>query len=122
MKITDKEVLRQLKIVNCPDLEENIKTIPECEVNERSDLEILKEELEYLLDLYESEGCCRNECLMQAKSFMRETKKGKVMPCYNTFPPVPKYTVEQLKLKLEGAKDILNEYARLKRLKGRLWC
>ena len=120
MKITDKEVLRQLKIVRCSDLEESIRTFPEDEVDGKSDMEILKNELDYLLSLYEEGGTVHSEDLEQAREFIRETKNGKVIPCYNTIPPTPKYSVTRLKLELDRAKNTINEYNRLMSLQKRL--
>ena len=120
MKITDKEVLKQLRIVRCSDLEENIRTLPEDEVEGRSDLQVLKDELEYLLSLYDEGGTCHSEDLEQAREFMRETKNGKVIPCYNTLPPTPKYSVTRLKLEVDKARNTINEYNRLKSLERRL--
>ena len=120
MKISDKEVLKQLKIVRSSDLEDSIKTLQEDEVEGRTDMQVLKDELEYLLSLYDEGGTLHSEDLEQAREFMRETKNGKVMPCYNTFPPTPKYTVTRLELEVERARNTINEYNRLKSLEKRL--
>lgn len=120
MKITDKEVLRQLKIVRCSDLEESIRTFPEDEVDGKSDMKILIDELDYLLSLYEEGGTCHSEDLEQAREFIKETKNGKVIPCYSTIPPMPKYSETRLQLELDKARNTINEYNRLVNLKKRL--
>lgn len=116
MKITDKEVLRQLKIVRCIDLEENIRNLPEDEVNGRTDLQILIDELEYLLSLYEESGTCHSEDLEQAKDFLKETKHGKDIP----FKYLMSYSKTGIDNKIKDAKDCINEYNRLRRLEKRL--
>ena len=120
MKITDKEVLKQLNIVKCSELRENIETTPDDEIDGRTDMQLLKDELEYLLSLYEDDGKCHYEDLEQAKHFMKETKRGKVIPFYNTFPPTTKYTPVRLSIMLEQAKNTINEYNRLVSLAKRL--
>lgn len=120
MKITDKDVLRQLKIVRCSDLEESIRTFPEDEVEGKSNMQILKEEVDYLLSLYNEGGTIHSEDLEQAREIIRETKNGKVIPCYNTVPPTPKYTVTRLELEVGKAKNTINEYNRLRSLQKRL--
>lgn len=120
MKITDKEVLKQLKIVRCSDLDENIRTLSEDGIEGRSDMQVLKDELEYLLSMYDEGGTCYSEDLEQAREFMRETKNGKVIPCYNTLPPTPKYSVTRFNLELGRARNTINEYNRLKSLDKRL--
>jgi len=120
MKITDKEVLKQLNIVKCSELREHIEDTADDEIEGRSDMQILRDELEYLLDLYEEGGTCHNDDLIQAREFMKETKRGKSIPFYNTFPPTPKYTPVRLKIMLERAKNTINEYNRLVSLAKRL--
>ena len=119
MIITDKEVLKELKRVRCMDLEESIETLPEDEVNGRSDKRVLQDELEYLLSLYDEGGTCHSEDLERARDLIKETRGGKI-PCYNTFPPTPKYSPVRLKMELEKARNTVNEYNRLKSLQKRL--
>lgn len=116
MKITDNEVLRQLKIVRCIDLENSIRDLPEDEVNGRTDLQILMDELEYLLSLYEECGTCHREDLEQAREFLKETKNGKEIP----FKYLMKYSKTGIDNRIKDAKGCINEYNRLKRLAKRL--
>lgn len=118
MKITDKEVLKQLKIVRCYELEESIKDYPEDERNGRSDMQFLADEVSYRLSLY-GEGTCTGEDYEEAKEFLNSIKGGKI-PCWNTIPPTPKYTPVQLEIKTNEAKEIVNEYRRLRSLMDRL--
>lgn len=120
MKIKDKEVLKHLKTVRCCDLEESISTLPDDEKCGRTDMEILKDELDYFLGLYEEGGTCHSEDLEQAREFMKETKKGTVIPCWNTIPPMPKYSTTQLEIRLQQARNTINEYNRLVSLAKRL--
>ena len=117
MKITDKEVLRHLRIVRCIGLENSIRDLPEDEVDDRTDLQILIDELEYLLSLYEDEsGTCHRKDLEQAREFLKETKNGKEIP----LKYLMSYSKTGIDNKVKDAKDCINEYNRLKKLKNRL--
>lgn len=117
MKITDKEVLKQLRIVRCCDLEANIINTSEDEIEGRSDMQILKDELEYLLSLYDEGGTCHSEDLEQAKEFIRETKNGKQ---FKLDINDPVRSIKRAQIRFEQAKNTVNEYNRLKRLEKRL--
>lgn len=120
MKITDKEVIRQLKIVRCGELEENLETYPEDELEGRSEMQMLADEASYLISMYEEEGTGHNDDLVNARHFMKETKNGTQIPFYNTFPPQPKYTPVRLEINLKNARNTINEYNRLRSLMERL--
>lgn len=120
MRITDKEVKKLLKQANSSELSGNVASYPEDEIDGRTDMEIFTDELAYLVGLYEDEGTCSSEELEQARNFIRETKNGKVIPCWHTIPPTPKYTVTELKLKFDDARKIINEYNRLVKMMKRL--
>lgn len=113
MKLTDKEAKKILKRANCYDLEYNIETYPEDERDGKTDLEILRDELDYLVDLYDDDGNIYSEDLEIAREILRETKNGKVMPCYGD-TLIPKYYKSQV----SSARRTVNEYRRLKRLQG----
>ena len=120
MAITDKEVLRQLKIANFYELTESVMSFPEDERDGKSDMDILRDEVSYFLSMFTEGDTVYSDDLEQAREFIRETKNGKVIPCYNTFPPVPKYSPTRLKIELDKARNTINEYNRLKKLNERL--
>ena len=120
MKITDKEVKKLLKQANSSDLSENVRTYPEDEVDDQTEMEIFLNELGYLLMMYEEGGTIYSEDLEEAREFIRETKNGKVIPCWHTIPPVPKYTETQLEIGLQRARNTVNEYNRLMRMAKKL--
>ena len=117
MKLTDKEVLRQIKMARCGELEENIREISEDEIEGRSDMQVLKDELAYLLDLYEDEGTGHSEDLTQARKFIRETKNGKQ---FKLDINDPVRSIKRSESRFEQAKNLINEYNRLKSLEKRL--
>lgn len=117
MKITDKEVLKQLKIVRCSELEVNIINTSEDEVEGRSDMRILKDELEYLLSLYDEGGTCHSEDLEQAREYIKETKNGKQ---FKLDANDPVRSIKRAQIRFKQAKNTVNEYNRLKSLEKRL--
>lgn len=115
MKITDREALRQLKIVNCGELEEMLDTYPENERESRSDLQMIADEAGYLHGLFAETDTGHWEALEEAREIMRETKNGTVTPFYiSTLKPVYK------KHQIADAKALINEYRRLGNLIKRL--
>lgn len=113
MKITDKEAKKQLKMIGFMELSESIETYPEEERNGRTDLEIILQEAEYFLDMYD-EDTVYYEDLEQAKEFLRESKNGKIIPCWNTLPPMPKFSTIEFEIKVQEARNSINDYKRLK--------
>ena len=107
MTITDKEALRQLKIVKCDELEEMLDTYPENEICGRSDLQMIADEGGYLYQLFTEDGTGHNEAYEYAREVLRDTKNGTVVPVYMpSMKPVYK-TYE-----IMDARTLLNEYRR----------
>lgn len=119
MIIQDKDVKRWIRVANCIELTESIETLPEDERDERSDLQILADEVSYRLSLYTEGGTCTGEEYEEAVQLLKEVRGGKI-PCWNTIPPIPKYTPIQLENKTKEAKAVVNEYKRLVSLMSRL--
>ena len=115
MKLTDPATIKILQSVRSYELEEMIEDYPEDERFGRSDYEMLMSELEYLLECFEDDGCATNEALLEAKRLLRKTKYGKEIPL-NFYTLKPMYKDHEI----QEAKDLVNEYGRLKRLYGRL--
>lgn len=118
MNITDKYVLKQLKIANSDALYGNLEEFPESERDGKSDLQILMDELEYLIDLYNSEGTTSGGELDEAREILQMTKNGKEIPMLvaNDGYMQPRFD----KWKIEESKAIVNEYRRLCNLDKRL--
>lgn len=117
MIITDKEVLRQLRIVRIPELREHIESYEEDEIEGRTQMEILKEEAEYLLyDMYNEEGNIYGDDLREAREWLRETKNGTQ---YRLLSLEPSF-ITQCENKTLRAKNTVNEYKRLCNLVERL--
>ena len=114
MKITDKEVLRQLKIVRSYQLEESIETYPEDERDGRSDMQILADEVSWFVSLYTEGGTATSEDYEYAKEILRETNNGKIPLRLSDLKP--KYSPRDI----QEAKNTINEFKRLKNLMERL--
>ena len=111
--------MKELKTVRCYELEESLNSYPVEEIGDKSEVQILTEEVEYRLSLYEGDTCT-GEAYEEAIKFICETKNGKIIPCYKTLPPVPKYSKMEFKRRLEESKEIVNERKRLVSLMNRL--
>ena len=115
MKITDTEVLKELSRVKSFDLEEDLETYPEDERDGRTDLQMLADEVSYILSCYQEDGHVLCESLEESKEILRRTKNGKVIPLWkSTLKPV--YRESQI----QTSKDIINEHRRLQSLYKRL--
>ena len=116
MVFKDPEVIKMMNKVRSSELEYYIETYPEDERLGRDDMEILMSELDYLIEMFETDGCCTHEDLTDARRILRETDYGKIIPLdQHTLKPVyPAYKVQE-------AKDLVNEYGRLKRLQQKLF-
>ena len=118
MNITDKEVLKQLKIVKFSELDESIKDYPENERDGRSDMQVLADECSYFVSMYHEGGTCFSNDYEDALDYIRETRNGKRFPIDD--PSNPQRSLNRAKMKYQQAKDCVNEYKRLVNLKKRL--
>ena len=115
MKINDAEVLKELKRVRSGELWCRMEDFPDDEVDGRSDMQMLADELSWLIENFEECGCCLHEDLEEAREILRETRYGKVIPLWkDSLKPV--YD----KHRIQSCKDTVNEYNRLKTLMKRL--
>lgn len=88
---------------------------PENERDERSDMQFLTDELSWLIDNYEDDGCIIHDDLEEAREILRKTRYGKVIPLWHsTLKPV--YSPSRI----QSCKDTVNEYNRLKNMMKRL--
>lgn len=113
MKLTDKDAKKLMKRADCLELDDSIRNMVQEEFEESgiSELQFVKDEINYIIEMYEEDGTLLSGDLEQAKIIIKETKNGKTMPFL--IPSLqPKYKVYQV----ENAKRTLREYRRLKRL------
>ena len=110
MKITDKNVLKWLKAINCGRLYTMIEYICDSEIEGRSDIQIFADELSYCISKYNDDGDMWYEELVHSKELLKETKNGKVIPLdRTTLKPKNGYRPEDILI----AKDVVNEYRRM---------
>lgn len=116
MKLTDGKAIAMLQRARLYDVEESIDTYPENERDGRDDWQMLADEAGYIYSLY-FEDTCHAEALEDARRVLAETKYGKVIPLDpRTFKPKRGYMPSDIQV----AKDIVNEFNRLKRFCERL--
>lgn len=115
MKITDNEVKKFLKQVRSSMLCDMLESYPEDERDGRTDMEMLADELSYLISCIHEDGHAYKEDAEVAADIIRETKNGKVMPLHkDTLTPV--YNLHQVR----WARETINENRRLENLQKRL--
>ena len=115
MNIIDEKVRKMIDKLDMPELTESIYTWDENERDGRTDLELLKHEVEHFYELYLSDGTIFYEDLVESKQILRETKYGKVIPCWkDTLKPI--YSENRIL----QVKNTVNEFNRLKRLYEKL--
>lgn len=115
MKFIDEEAKTYLQKARSARLDEQIKEIDELDREGRSDLKILYDEVNYLVDLYMDDDTVPREEYLDAKKIMRETENGKCMP-FNPITFKARYSSRQV----SDAKALVNEVRRLKRLSDTL--
>ena len=115
MEINDKKIRKMLEKADLYFLTESIEIWPEEERNGRTDLQIITEEADYYLGLFQESGNVYSDDLADAREILHETKNGKVIPCgVSDLRPI--YTGSEI----ENAKRTVSEYRRLVRLAAKL--
>ena len=115
MKMTDKTAIRYLKRADCAELTESIRNFPEEERDGQSDIDILRQELDYIVELYEEDGTLLSNDLQESRRIMKETNNGRTMPI-SMQTLKPRYSP----WRVQTAKKTINEYRRLKRISAEL--
>ena len=114
MQIKDKDALSLLKRARSAAVSESLELLPDDEIEGKTDIELVVDEIEYLVWMYEEDDTLQYANLQTAKKIMKETDNGEVMPV--EWSPdddiANRYSLEEIK----EAKDTVNEYRRLKRL------
>ena len=112
MEIKDKDALRLLRRADSPDLTDHVLAYPEEEREDLSDMDIVLDELQYLVEMYEDTGNVYGDSLVEAKVVMSETQNGKSPgPMF-----VPSFEFKYTNKDIMTAKAIVDEYKRLKKL------
>ena len=115
MILKDALALKELKRVRSCDLEDDIADYPENERDGRSDLEILADEVSYILSCSQEYGHARADDLEAAKDILRRTNYGHAVPMNaKTLKPIYQ------PFEVQAAKERVNEYNRLKSCMKRL--
>ena len=109
MKFTDKDALNEMKKIRSGELYEWISEYPENERDGRSDMQVLADELSYMISCFEENGHGMHDDLEWAREVLRDTKNGKVMPLWGKSLR-PMYRPSDI----TNAKDLINEVRRLK--------
>lgn len=115
MKFTDEKAKKIFKRIMCDEVSESIETFPEEEREGRTDLQIINEEVDYFLYMFEEEGTVFSEDLENAKAVMKETQNGKIIPL-RLYDFKPKYA----RWEVEACKRTIAEYRQLKRISKRV--
>lgn len=115
MKFKDRSTRYLLKQFKSRELEARIADYPEEQRFGRSDLQILRDEVDWYIDNLEDEGHRLNKELNIARKIIKETERGTVP--LHPYLLIPKYSQDQIDM----AHDLVNEYNRLKELKAELY-
>lgn len=115
MKFTDKRALKVIKSIKCYEARESIESYPEEERGNKSELEIVLDELEYFVYMFEEVDGTYKGDLDESREILRKTNNGKTIPIsLTTFKPI--YSEWRIK----SAKNTVSEYRQLKRLVSKL--
>lgn len=115
MKFTDKRALKIIKSIKCYEARESIESYPEEERDGKTELEIVLDELEYFVYMFEEvDGSLKGD-LDESREILRRTSNGKTIPIsLTTLKPI--YSEWRIK----SAKNTVSEYRQLKRLVSKL--
>ena len=111
MIIKDPEARKVLKRANSEIIDEMVDSYPEDEIDNKSDLEIVLDEISYLVWKYEDDGTIQYEDLSFSKQVIKETDNGKSMPVL-----LPDFKFKYTKQEVQDAIDTVAEYKRLKKI------
>lgn len=115
MNITDKEALKELRLIRSEDLYESVKYYPEDERDDRTDMEFIADEISYWLSCFKESGHCYHDELEWARDLLKETKNGKVIPLWKE-SLTPIYSKDDIR----RARYLINEYKRFVNSMNRL--
>ena len=111
MTITDPEAIKVLRRANSDVIYEMVYTYPDDEVDDHSDLDIVLDEISYLVWKYEDDGTLQYEDLKYSNQVLKDTDNGKsnklLLPSFDF-----KYSASDI----ANAKETVAEYKRLKKI------
>jgi hypothetical protein len=115
MKFTDKEALKIFKSIKCYELKESIESYPEDERDGKTDLIIIRDEIDYYAYMFEEGDGVFKGSLEESREILRKTNNGK--KCRILLPSLkPEYQPYEI----ERAKRTVSEYRQIKRLQKKL--
>lgn len=115
MKFTDKEALKIFKSIKCYEVKESIESYPEEERGDKTDLVIIRDEVDYFVYMFEEVDGVFKGSLEESREILRKTNNGKT--CRILLPSLkPEYQPYEI----ERAKRTISEYRQLKRLQKKL--
>lgn len=115
MKLTDKDVIKELKRVRILDLDEMLSDYPEDDRDGRSDWDMVANEAGWLLDSFRDDSHANYEALEEARELIRETKNGKVFHGLLTSVELKRKQNE-----VYSARELINMVNRLTRFVNKL--
>lgn len=115
MTLTDEFCLNLINELHDPDFTDDITHYDEEDRANKSDKEIVLEELKYFITMYEKEGYLFHNSLVYAKRFIKKTKNGtKFILSENNFQK----DLEDNERRYKESKELVDRYTRLKMMKN----
>lgn len=115
MKFTDKEALKIFKSIKCYELKESIESYPEDERDGKTDLIIIRDEIDYYAYMFEEVDGVFKGSLEESREILRKTNNGKTCRIL-----LPSLKSEYQPYEIERAKRTVSEYRQIKRLQKKL--
>jgi len=117
MLFTDKQARKIFNSIKCYECKESIESYPEDERDGMTDIDIIRQEVEYFIYLFEEVDGALSGDLEESREILRETHNGKTIPIVGGLArPRLKYTEWDIK----RAKNTVSEYRQLKSLLKKL--
>lgn len=111
MKFTDKTAERIFKSIKCIEVKESIESYPEDERDDKTDLDIIRDEVEYFVYMFEEVDGAFKDDLERSRAILRETNNGK---CNKII--LPEFKLKYSDYQIKAAKQTVSEYRQLKRI------
>lgn len=111
MVITDPEAIKVLRRANSDVIYEMVYTYPDDEIDDQSDLDIVLDEISYLVWKYEDDGTLQYEDLQYSNQILKDTNNGKSNKVL-----LPSFDFKYSESDIANAKETVAEYKRLKKI------
>lgn len=111
MNVTDKEALKVLRKAKSDVVYELVESYPDDEIDNKSELEIVLDEISYLVWMYEDDSTLEYEDLKYSKQVLKDTDNGT-----GNVVLLPSFNFKYSKTDIENAKATVAEYKRLKKI------